>query len=385
MITTVFCFFILLFANVSIIFSKIFRKNKKIFYITFVAIFVRYLVLILNSDGYVTPGSHLDANSFHLNAEEKYSSISNEIGIGAFFYEYLLTLLYKVSEPSRVIGAQFSILFFTFAALGFCRIYAIIHNGRINALPYFIFMLLPSSILHTAITLRESLQLFGVIFLTYGVVISSKKINSFKGNVISVISGIFTAFLHHALFIFVFSAWLRSLYKSKINFFKLGLLAVFILLGFITMLNPPVALNRLINQGIIQAIIDYQGGAPELARTTYKHLIPNESAVDYFLIIPRSIFYYIIMPLPQYVSSPIDIYALFESFFRIYLIYFIIRYRQYTLREEEQKILWHLYLLMTVLWSVGTVNYGTAIRHHILDMWFLYILFIRPVDKKKFQ
>jgi len=32
-----------------------------------------------------------------------------------------------------------------------------------------------------------------------------------------------------------------------------------------------------------------------------------------------------------------------------------------------------IYFSMTLLWSTGTVNYGTSIRHHILSNWIIII------------
>jgi len=43
-------------------------------------------------------------------------------------------------------------------------------------------------------------------------------------------------------------------------------------------------------------------------------------------------------------------------------------------QEKRDYLLLVLYLLMTMVWSLGTTNYGQAIRHHILSNWLLIVL-----------
>jgi hypothetical protein len=46
--------------------------------------------------------------------------------------------------------------------------------------------------------------------------------------------------------------------------------------------------------------------------------------------------------------------------------------------EGIQRRIWGLllviYFSMTFLWAIGTVNYGTSIRHHVLTNWIIIIL-----------
>jgi hypothetical protein len=41
-----------------------------------------------------------------------------------------------------------------------------------------------------------------------------------------------------------------------------------------------------------------------------------------------------------------------------------------------------LYFSMTLMWAVGTTNYGTAIRHHMLSWWIIVIVGIPPLIGK---
>jgi len=44
-------------------------------------------------------------------------------------------------------------------------------------------------------------------------------------------------------------------------------------------------------------------------------------------------------------------------------------------REQKQvAFLLLIYLMMSALWSLGTINYGTSIRHHLVSYWILVLL-----------
>ena len=41
-----------------------------------------------------------------------------------------------------------------------------------------------------------------------------------------------------------------------------------------------------------------------------------------------------------------------------------------------------LFFSMSIMWAVGTTNYGTAIRHNMLTWWILVIGGVPPLIKK---
>ena len=41
-----------------------------------------------------------------------------------------------------------------------------------------------------------------------------------------------------------------------------------------------------------------------------------------------------------------------------------------------------LYFSITFMWALGTTNYGTAMRHHMLSWWIIVIIGIPPLMKK---
>ena len=75
------------------------------------------------------------------------------------------------------------------------------------------------------------------------------------------------------------------------------------------------------------------------------------------------------------ISSLTTFYAAAESFIRISLILLVLitliskrRLTNYTL------ILILVFFTISIMWSLGTFNFGQAVRHHILTNWMLILL-----------
>ena len=86
--------------------------------------------------------------------------------------------------------------------------------------------------------------------------------------------------------------------------------------------------------------------------------------------------YYLFAPFPWQITNGLDIYAFTESLMRflLILISIIFWYRAEGGKRRIRGLLLIIYFSMTLLWAMGTVNYGTSIRHHLLSNWIIVIL-----------
>ena len=78
-----------------------------------------------------------------------------------------------------------------------------------------------------------------------------------------------------------------------------------------------------------------------------------------------------------------DLYAVAESWMRFTLIV-VAGFGLLRIPLGERKLLLLLfivYLSLTLLWSMGTTNYGQALRHHTMTNWVLFILFTAVVSR----
>ena len=77
----------------------------------------------------------------------------------------------------------------------------------------------------------------------------------------------------------------------------------------------------------------------------------------------------------QQVKNIVDVGGAMESILRISLIYFSVKHwrNAYGAQRRILGLMLILFFSMSFMWAVGTTNYGTAARHHMLSWWILVI------------
>jgi len=115
--------------------------------------------------------------------------------------------------------------------------------------------------------------------------------------------------------------------------------------------------------------------APD-ARANYGILLDTSSVGSLIKTTFLVYIYYLFAPFPWQINNWLDVYAFAESLLRVILIFFSIIscYRAEGLQRSIRGLLLVIFFSMTLLWSTGTVNYGTGIRHHLLTNWLIVIL-----------
>ena len=85
--------------------------------------------------------------------------------------------------------------------------------------------------------------------------------------------------------------------------------------------------------------------------------------------------HYLFAPFPWKVSNVLDFYASMESLLSLVLICFALKNwcNAYGTQRRLLGLMLVLYFSMTFLWAIGTTNYGTSMRHHMLSWWILVI------------
>ena len=80
----------------------------------------------------------------------------------------------------------------------------------------------------------------------------------------------------------------------------------------------------------------------------------------------------------------LDIYAVMESVFRMILICFSVSHWRKASGSQKRLLglMLFLFLSITFLFALGTSNYGTAMRHHMLDWWIIIIVGVPPLITK---
>jgi hypothetical protein len=102
-------------------------------------------------------------------------------------------------------------------------------------------------------------------------------------------------------------------------------------------------------------------------RATYGVVLDASSVLTLVKTLPMIFVQYMFAPFPWQIEKAVDIYALLESMLRFVLIFFALSSWH---RSSGEVRSYYGFLLIVVLgmelmWALGTVNWGTAARHHV--------------------
>jgi hypothetical protein len=145
--------------------------------------------------------------------------------------------------------------------------------------------------------------------------------------------------------------------------------------------------------GFYNAFISFQEGAIagsliSSSRSQYFFIIPQiNSMFDFSLkFIPINIFRYFLEPIPLLRSiNIVDYFLILENVARFVLVLFCFKNLFLMAKDSRFIFLFILiaYLFLETMWSVGTINWGTASRHHVVSYGLLAILaFFVPYNRK---
>lgn len=140
-----------------------------------------------------------------------------------------------------------------------------------------------------------------------------------------------------------------------------------IVVGVLSFLGIIVASSTFLSQGDGEGL---QNKAEQYAN----RLMENDARTDYGAHFEASrpwtlflaFFAYQFEPMPWRVSSASDLIAFMESWIRLYMLYLFWRSRKKARSYAAANATASLcaWLAIEIIWSVGTVNWGTAMRHH---------------------
>jgi hypothetical protein len=343
---------------------------------------LRLFVAIWN--GFFGPsfGAGLDALSFHLEAVGYAHNPSfDEIRIGSIYTNFL-GFFYYVTTDSLFLGSLLSCIAWLASALILASCLRILSvERRVQAKVMLVYALLPSSIMFTAITIREPYQLLFVNLAIYAVL----KIYLYKANrhwftLILAVAG--AGSLHGGLLAFGILLFAGTLLlvsmsgKKRISWAKVvsmgAVAAVVLWYGFSFFGN--ISYN--LDEGLVSATEVYQQGALGTdARANYKTDISISGFGGLLLFVPVGLFQYLFEPFPWHVSAASDVVVLLENILRGWLIWKAWKAVRIA-PAQQRRVLFFVfisYLMMETIWSIGTINWGTSIRHH-LPAWGLLLL-----------
>ncbi|MDC0050270.1 hypothetical protein OAJ79_01425 [Verrucomicrobia bacterium] len=373
---------------------KEFEECKGLKYVYWIILAGHELVAFTNSNFFTVIGAHMDAARSHHNAVELSRGGEFYLGVGVVFYENALGFIYSLFGPSLFLGCQISILFFSVSCIVFIKILKLLEITSSRAFLLFLYGGLPSVVFFGSVTLRESFEsvLFMlVVYFTLRIAFSSMKLLDYLSALISAFA---MGVMHNGLFIYsigaiilIFSIFLKKiLFRQTKKYMALGLVACVLTGAFtLSIIYVGVAPDRgantikaLMHGGLMEYVADYRVKNIDIyhGRTTYGGYLDTASAPAVGWGIINIYKNYQLRPFFWEITNLVDAYAFFEVVLRMVLLYYSMRLwrRASGRRRASYGLLLFFYISMTFMWAMGTTNYGTALRHHVITSWILVVL-----------
>jgi len=376
-------------------------KKWKGYYLTMSLFFMltaHHIVALINTYLFTIHGADADALSFQRLAVEWVTSGRFAVAVGAEFYQQLLGIFYRIFGPSHLFGEELSIMAFLFSCLIFIKLIHILNLEKYQIGLLLMYGLLPTNLVLGSVTMRESYQiLFFMLAVYWGL---RFHLEHTKGAMIfCVVSALIMGFFHKALILYMlfllpvlflwFPKKVSNFSDNRKRFLRKRFITVGTILIIIIVILISGVLSGIKGLGPLVSVFSGKGleyatnyrirlmfrAAPD-ARAKYGVMLDNSSPGRLIKTASLIYVYYLFAPFPWQMANWLDVYAFTESLLRFILIIFSIIswYRSEALQRSICGLLLIIYFSMTLLWSTGTVNYGTSIRHHMLTNWIIIIL-----------
>lgn len=330
-------------------------------------------------------GAEADANSFHLKAVDFARTLDLYDFSPGEIFTYFLGTFYYLTTASLFLGSLLSCVIWLVSAKLLVKIMSLLSfSPRMGFRAMFIFALLPSSVLFTSVTLREPYQLLSINLAIYSIL--EIALNKSKVHWLLLFLAVICAGSLHATLLasgiflvsvpILFSIFYR---RKKISTITMPFL---LLMFFIVIFCGYSSLSSLtkygLDEGLIVAIESYQkGGLGYLdeARAFYKTNVEIDGVMDLLRFIPTSLLQYLFEPMPWRISALVDIELLLENILRAWLIWsaWVGLRSVHAYQRGAIPLLFISYLVIENIWALGTINWGTAVRHHIPSMGILVV------------
>ena len=415
---------LILFSFSIVLMWKSVRSDTKVVHAIWFCIVLHHAVALVNTYVCTVIGADLDASRFHstgvaLAELPKLEWVVGRFALGEIIvpvevsghwiseshHNYMNSLgyIYRAFGPSLLLGGELSVLAFTLSCVVLVRLVSLLDLERFRIGIILLFGLLPSAAIFRSVTLRESWQALFFLLSVYWAIRLRKRpgirIFSFV-----LMSAFCMALLHDGLkgyimfFLPVCICWgitFRSrktvLLECYARFLFAGLLVACVIMLIQKMgwyLTIEDALNRIDNFHQASTAKGFLG------RTNFAFPLDASSALGIVKTIPMVFGQYMFAPFPWQVENVKDICALLESMLRFVLLFFAVSSWRRSSGEVRSyyNFLLIIYLGMELLWALGTVNWGTATRHHVLGHSVIVllggpglILFMRKLQFMKFE
>lgn len=376
-----------------------FKKRSSLVLAIWGTILVHALIAAYNAYGSAIHGVDVDAAKFHANAAATAAIGDWDFGLGSRFFTSMLALFYSVGGPSLFFGEMTSVFAYALSCVALVKALELLKIERHRMACVLLFGLHPALALFTSATLRESWQILFFMQSAYCLLrfrMKSSPLSLLWG----LLGAALMACLHNGLIVYALFMVPLALFsglgiRAAVTLPRtIGLgLTVAVAGGLVAAavtgsLPYTPSLARLSEGDAIEYASTYRQKGEKGARAEYAVKLDSGSPPKFALSLPPVYVYYMLAPFPWQIRNGFDLFAAADGWLRLLLLFFALT----ALRAPQPgkpagipRLLLILYFSMSVLWALGTINYGTALRHHIVPFWILVVLGLPPLLDRAYR
>ena len=371
-------------------------KIKHYVLVIYIGFLARLMVAAWNGFFGPSPAADMDAQGLFGMAIDISQLLQFEaFDMGYVPYINILGAVFHYTIPSLFLGSVISCFAWLWASHVFLKILDLMGaTSRAKVQAALIYSFYPASVFITSVTLREPFQLLFLTLSVYCMLKIYKTGNPFR--FINLIAYIALMGVLHGVYLITGIAILGMsliLYAVKNNYkipyAKIFFYSILLVVPFIYLVTWTFSFSYDFSEGIADAAISYQEGALNDGvdgRANYKTSIDFTGNFGLLSFILFGFIQYMFKPFLWNVSSPSDIVIMLEGILRFYLLWKV--YKNFKNRSLDSDLSWififFIFLLNELIWSLGTINWGTAMRHHVpVFFCLLTVAFTLPGESRR--
>lgn len=352
------------------------RRDRAVLVVALVSLALTQILALYNVhvDRLVT--GEKDALGFHQKASAALELPDQQRRLRLYspFYVTVLAIFYRMSSPSILLAAQLSVLVFVLSIPLFLRLLRGLAVERWRVPLLALFGLLPSAVMHRAVSLREAWEMAAFLVVALAIMSCLRRASALQ------LSGVIAACLamsvwHKALFVLAMIViavmalytLIRGDTAGRISSVTVAPLVVFLMWSWFDVSHVQPVTRRYGADNLAEQAAKYRRSVRKHARAHYGGSLELDSAATAAGSGAMLTLHYFVAPLPWQMTKTIDLYAVAENLLRLSLIAGAVH--AIWRRREMRAALFALFLFAMVmegLWASGTGNWGTAIRHHLV-------------------
>jgi hypothetical protein len=379
------------------------RSDTKVVHAIWLCMLLHHAVAFLNAYGGGVIGTETEAINDIVGDARTYHFYGSQAALSepedGFWnnprvaYTNSLGFFYRAFGVTFFLGDELSVLAFALSCVVLVKLVDLLDLRRFRVGIILLFGLLPSAVIFRSVTLRESWQALFFLLSIYWALRLRKQLGILTVSFL-IMAASCMALLHkglkaYALYLIGISIfWVVSNNKKGIcgrlaRFMFAGVLVacVIVLIQKVGVLGPPLSTETKILHPVerkwyltvdqaLEAVADHRISAASITvdnRALYGVMLDTSSVLGLvkstFIIFVQ----YMFAPFPWQVENVKDIYAMLESILRFVLLFFA--FSSWRRSSGEVRSCYGFLLIsvlsMEFLWALGTINWGTAIRHHV--------------------